>query len=292
MNTKMKDNIKKAMKIVEASKTNIDYIKIVAKMIHDTEILSDKDIMHKENNEYPTKIFLIEGDTLDGLFLGEKILKSVNKNERYPHRPLIVNYASYKHPGGGFLRGASTQEEFLCHHSLLFPVLNAFNDSWYHNHRKDSNGYLFRNEALVTQNVAFSRNIKNIIEDEPFNDIFKSPAVNYADVLTIAAPKNKDNNTDEKRRANNLAFKERIEFMFRCAADLAFYEDNDVFVTGPIGCGVSKQNPKLCASIMRRLIDEDFKGSFRAIIFTIPDKNSENYKAFKEVFPDAEEILK
>jgi uncharacterized protein (TIGR02452 family) len=37
--------------------------------------------------------------------------------------PVALNFASAKHPGGGFLRGADAQEEYLCRATWLYHCL-------------------------------------------------------------------------------------------------------------------------------------------------------------------------
>lgn len=48
----------------------------------------------------------------------------------------VLNFASYKEPGGLFLKGSSAQEESLCHESILYPVLKSFKDSYYEVNKK------------------------------------------------------------------------------------------------------------------------------------------------------------
>ena len=60
----------------------------------------------------------------------------------------ILNYASYKHPGGYFLGGSSAQEEVLCHESNLYPILLAFDDTYYAWNRQRLNRALYLDRAI------------------------------------------------------------------------------------------------------------------------------------------------
>ena len=43
----------------------------------------------------------------------------------------VLNFASYKNPGGMFIKGSSAQEESLCHESFLYNVLQEFDHTYY-----------------------------------------------------------------------------------------------------------------------------------------------------------------
>ena len=84
----------------------------------------------------------------------------------------ILNYASYKHPGGYFLGGSSAQEEALCHESNLYPILLAFDDTYYAWNRQRLNRALYLDRAIYTPDVVFE----------------KDDSRKLADVITCASP--------------------------------------------------------------------------------------------------------
>ena len=53
------------------------------------------------------QIFLAAKDSVSAIF------------DYYEGKTAILNFASYKNPGGGFLSGSRAQEESLCHSSFL-----------------------------------------------------------------------------------------------------------------------------------------------------------------------------
>lgn len=43
----------------------------------------------------------------------------------------VLNFASYKKPGGLYFQGVESQEESLCLESTLLPVIEAFKPTYY-----------------------------------------------------------------------------------------------------------------------------------------------------------------
>lgn len=84
----------------------------------------------------------------------------------------ILNYASYKHPGGYFLGGSPAQEEALCHESNLYPILLSFDNTYYAWNKKNLNRALYLDRALYSPDVVFEKGGKQ----------------KKADVITCAAP--------------------------------------------------------------------------------------------------------
>lgn len=170
----------------------------------------------------------------------------------------ILNYASYKEPGGMFLEGSTAQEEALCHVSNLFPVLSAFEQDYYEWNRQRLNRALYMDRALYTPNIVFG-------------DV-------TADVLTCAAPNYRTarkycNVTKEE---NDKVFAERIKFMFDVA------EDNhvDTLIAGAWGCGVFMQDPWTTCNLLLRTWMEGLY-NIPSIYFAIPNSNSRNFKEFE-----------
>ena len=88
-----------------------------------TTIYSSIPLMDKDETIYCGKpeIMFMETDTVSA------IIEFGSKHPMYG-KIAALNFASYKHPGGMFLKGSSTQEESLCHESFLLNVLRRFED--------------------------------------------------------------------------------------------------------------------------------------------------------------------
>ena len=175
----------------------------------------------------------------------------------------ILNYASYKHPGGYFLGGSSAQEEALCHESNLYPILLSFDDTYYDWNKGRLNNGLYLNRALYTPNVVFEHNGETRL----------------ADVLTCAAPnfRTAHNYRNISQKQNDEVFKDRINFM------LQIIEENHVerFISGAWGCGVFMQNPSTTCELMTNTL---INGNYNIpnIYYAIPGNFSSNYRAFEK----------
>ena len=180
-------------------------------------------------------------------------------------RVCVLNYASFKTPGGYFLGGSAAQEEALCHESILFNVISGLPDFYEKNHTMLNNA-LYDNRAIYSPYVLFMR------------DNWEGKV----DVLTCAAPnkyaaqKYKNVSNDE----NSKALYSRIDFVLNVLAD----NTPDVLVLGAYGCGVFGQDAREVASIFKYLLERKYLNVFKKVIFAIPDKNSYNYRMFEEEF--------
>ena len=165
-------------------------------------------------------------------------------------RTAVLNFASYKNPGGLFLEGSSAQEESLCHESTLYDVLLR-QIPYYEWNRKNLNKGLYTNRALYSPNVIFERN--------------NGELSTYCDVITCAAP----NITIGKRygtvseKENSIALRERIEFVL----EVAKLHEVDTLILGAFGCGVFGQNPVEVGSIFGELLSHD--SSFIKVVFAV-----------------------
>lgn len=202
-----------------------------------------------------TEIIIENSDSVSAIFNHPPI------NEKIA----VLNFASYKNPGGMFINGSKAQEECLCHESFLYNVLSRCDDfyKWNNTHK---NRALYLNRALYTTNILFHHQGEEC----------------YCDVITCAAP---NKSTAQKyqnvsNEENSEVLDDRIKFVLDVAKDSCV----DILILGAFGCGVFGQDPKEVASIFKKyLAKEDYKCFFK-VVFAIPA--GKNLEAFQEVFND------
>lgn len=176
-------------------------------------------------------------------------------------RTAILNFASYKNPGGRFLDGSMAQEEALCHESILYNVLKRFEKSYYEKNREQKNRALYLNRALYSENVLFLND-----EGEYRFDVITCASPNYG------AAKKYCNVTREENR-------EVLESRIRFVLSLAEEKGIDTLILGAYGCGVFGQDP---AEVSRIFHENVAKTRIRRVIFAIP--GGPNLKAFQKEF--------
>lgn len=178
----------------------------------------------------------------------------------------VLNFASYKNPGGSFLEGSSAQEESLCHKSYLYSVLSS-NMNYYDYNRKNLNKGLYTNRALYSPNIRFFNNDNTL--------------TTFCDVITCAAP-----NYSAAGRYKMVTAEENFEVLkSRCKfiLDIAHINSINTLILGAFGCGVFGQNPTEVATIFKNLIKYNSYYTTENFIFAIPYLNSNNYICFKNI---------
>lgn len=164
-------------------------------------------------------------------------------------RVAVLNFASYKHPGGGFMIGSRAQEESLCHESFLYNVLSHFDGTYYEENRNDLNRGLYRDRALYSPDVYFVRGNN----------------VAVCDVLTCAAPNFSAAGHHVTRGNNNKALAERVRFIL----EIAKKEKVDTFIVGAWGCGVFQQDPNALAKCFDAECQKVFTDAKIHLIFAV-----------------------
>ena len=186
----------------------------------------------------------------------------------------LLNFASAKNPGGGFLGGAQAQEEALARSSGLYACLTSQMDSFYEPNRNGGN-LLYLDTAVASPDVPFFKN----------DDGQLLPQLLSCTVVTAAAPNagaianNEPHNlglvlpTLERRAAKVLQLFALLEV--------------ETLILGAWGCGVFRNDPSQVAKVFARLLltGGAYSHAFRTVTFAIPGfKDATNHNAFIKEF--------
>lgn len=183
----------------------------------------------------------------------------------------ILNFASAKNAGGGFLNGAVAQEESLAVVSNLY--LSQITKPAYYEANRACKTMMYTDHAIYAKEILFIKNDDlNYIEVQKAN-VLTMPAVNLGQVKLKGEDAQKAQEVMKARMRKVLAI-------------FAHYE-NKVLILGAYGCGVFRNDPQTIAQQWYDLLEEEgWKYNFEKIVFAIYDrtKTQDTLHAFTSVF--------
>ena len=192
----------------------------------------------------------------------------------------VLNYASAKNPGGGFIWGAIAQEEDVARCSALYNCLEPQTEFYRLN--RESKTPLYTDHIIYSPKVPFFR-----VAPRNKSDRLDTPFL--ASVITSPAPNLSNEGASLIKPSMNVLIR-RIGKILTVAED----QGNRTLVLGAWGCGVFRNNPKFVADAFGMWLESDrFKSSFDRIIFGVYDSSPDKkcYNAFRKRFPMLEHLL-
>lgn len=182
----------------------------------------------------------------------------------------VLNFASAKNPGGGFLNGAMAQEEALAAASGLYNTLLLHNT--YYAVNRQCKSMMYTNHAIYSPDVVFFRDQKfDLLERPVYASVLTLPAVNMGQVIR------KGEDVEQAR----TAMKERMRLSLAIFAK----QKATCLILGAYGCGVFMNDPKDVACWWKELLESEGYGRyFDEIVFAVLDRNGNNFAAFEKEF--------
>ncbi|MBV6700559.1 TIGR02452 family protein [Kitasatospora aureofaciens] len=181
----------------------------------------------------------------------------------------VLNFASARNPGGGYLRGARAQEEDLCRSALLYTCLLEAPD-YYEAHRA-SGDLRYSHRVIVSPGVPVIRGPRGDLLARPYPVTFlTSPAPNAGQL--------------ERRSAGVDVRAVLAERALRVLAAAARHEVR-ALVLGAWGCGVFRNDPAQVAEAFEGALAR-YGAAFEHVVFAVWDRSpvSANRAAFEARF--------
>jgi uncharacterized protein (TIGR02452 family) len=191
--------------------------------------------------------------------VNDTTLEAARKLVAEGSRPVALNFASARHPGGGFLGGARAQEESLCRASGLYPCING--NAMYRHHAHMPGGF-YTNYAIYSPDVPVIKDDAGELLDAPYLCAFvTSPAVNVGAIR------------DNEQRLVRDEMRERVNKVLAIMAG----HGHDAAVLGAWGCGVFKNHPEVIAELFAKALRGKFAGAFARVVFAVLDSSDEKH---------------
>ncbi|KAI0424234.1 hypothetical protein F5Y09DRAFT_147745 [Xylaria sp. FL1042] len=231
-----------------------------------------------------THVRVLNDDTLDAaIMMRDSLAEPASTQAGRNQRVAVLNLASDKNPGGGWLSGAMAQEEALCYRSSLALSLHKPYYPW------SSTTAVYTRDVVIVRS-SMSSGHRLLIPETP---VAQLPVVSIISVAAIRRPAlrttpetpghtSRHRPTSFKYPADRQLTKNKMRLTLRIAAR----ERHDLLVLGALGCGAFKNPPEEIAQCWAEVLDEvEFRGGWwREIWFAVLDtKNEGNFDIFNRV---------
>jgi uncharacterized protein (TIGR02452 family) len=230
-------------------------------IFYNADILGTKLKNWVANPQYQTVYQVTQQTTIEGLLaLTEASSPKIG----------ILNFASAKNAGGGFLGGAQAQEESLARSSGLYPCLLKA-PAYYEVHR-NMKSCLYTDSMIYSPQVPFFKNDEgDYLSQLYMADVLTSPAVN-AGIVRQREEENRDKIVEVTRL--------RMQKVLMLLA-----ENNCVdIILGAWGCGVFQNIPSEIAQLFHECLEGKFKNVFRTVLFAIKSDKPAMLAPFQQRF--------
>jgi uncharacterized protein (TIGR02452 family) len=221
----------------------------------------------------PATISVINRDTFDAAL-------DLMAREAPKGRVAVLNFASHRNPGGGWLNGSTAQEECLCYRSSLALSLHSRYYPWK------------MNQGLYTRDVIIIRTAEHELLVPPIAPA-DLPVVSVLSIAALHHPKISDVDVVEAgvvRKKTMMVAKDRgiTKAKLRMTLRMAAVNGHRNLVLGALGCGVFANPPEDAADCWKEVLQEpEFAGGWwNHIWFAVLDTGNQadgNFAIFKRV---------
>ncbi|KAA8648621.1 uncharacterized protein ATNIH1004_004506 [Aspergillus tanneri] len=226
------------------------------------------------NPRLTTKVEVLSGDTFD-VALSLESTPCVSNSTQAVH-VCVLNMASEKHAGGGWLNGALAQEEELCYRSSLSSTLKK---SYYPIGKRD---------AIYSPSVVVFR--ENINNGHRVMDLSKPELLPVVSVISVAAVRRPQLKKGAALpRYTYAADRDLMKDKMRSILRVAIYNKHRKLVLGAFGCGAfGNPNNEVADCWAEVLQEEEFQGRWETLIFAVLDNvpgggnRTTNFEVFRK----------
>lgn len=180
-------------------------------------------------------------------------------------RIAVLNFASSKNPGGGFLNGSQAQEESLARSSALYKSLTQCRE-YYDYHRAHRN-LLYSNRMIYSPHCPVFRQDDGTLLETPYRvDFITSPAPNAGAIAR--------NNPEQLQQIPQVLGDRASKVL-----SLAAHYNCDALVLGAWGCGVFRNDPTVVAQTFADFLlpHQPFWGRFKTVLFSVLSSDKQQH---------------